>query len=70
MLSFDTIALTVSFYVYGLRSCLTLMALGWWYNDYDGAENCGTRKLMNVGGYLSFMYGAFEVAIGSPANSN
>lgn len=70
MLSFYPIALTVSFYVHGLRSCLTLMALGWWYNDYNGAENCGTRNLINAAGYLSFMYGAFEVAIGSSANLN
>jgi 4-hydroxybenzoate polyprenyltransferase len=43
------------------------MLLGWWYNDQNGAENCWIRNFINAAGYLSFVYGAIEVAIGSQA---
>ena len=70
MLIFYTLALAVSVYLHASRPCLFLMALGWWYNDCNGAENCGTRNLINAAGYLSFTYGAFEVAVGSQAHLN
>lgn len=70
MLIFYSLALAVSVCLHGLRPCLFLMALGWWYNDCSGAENCGTRNLINAAGYLSFTYGAFEVAVGSQAHLN
>ena len=70
MLSFYSLALAVSVCLHGTRPCLILMVLGWWYNDCNGAENCGTRNLINAAGYLSFTYGAFEVAVGSQARLN
>jgi len=68
MLTFYPMALAISLYLHGSRSCLALMALGWWYNDHEGAETWGTRNFINAAGYLSFIYGAFEVAIGSQAH--
>ena len=70
MLIFYSLALAISVCLHGSRPCLMLMALGWWYNNWNGAENCGTRNLINAAGYLSFTYGAFEVAVGSQAHLN
>ena len=70
MLIFYPLALSVSVCLHASRPSLTLIVLGWWYNDCNGAENCVTRNLINAAGYLSFTYGAFEVAVGSQANLN
>ena len=70
MQTFYPVALAVSLYIHGVRSCLALMALGRWYNDYNGAENCGTRNFINAAGYLCFIYGAIEVALDSKACLN
>ena len=70
MLTFYPVALAVSLYLHGLRSCLALTVLGRWYNDHNGAENCETRNLINAAGYLTFTYGVIEVALGSQARPN
>ena len=70
MMTFYPVALAASLYLHGLRSCLALMALGCWYNDHKGAENCGTRNFINAAGYLSFIYGAVEVALDSHVRLN
>ena len=53
---------------HGTRSCLALMVLGRWYNDHNGSESWVTRNFINAAGYLSFIYGALEVAIDSQAH--
>ena len=68
MLGSYLVAFIYSMCVRGMKSCLTLIALGWWYNDRNGAERCWTRNLINAAGYISFTYGAVEVAIGSQAH--
>ncbi|KAL2043851.1 hypothetical protein N7G274_003371 [Stereocaulon virgatum] len=67
MLGGYTVATAFSLYCHGTKSCIVLMLLGWWYNDQNGAENCWIRNFINAAGYLSFVYGAVEVAIGSQA---
>ena len=58
-------AIVFSLFFSGTRSCLALILLGWWYNDLNGAESCWIRNSINAVGYLSFVYGAVEVAVGS-----
>ena len=61
------VAITFSIYFKGEKSCLALILLGWWYNNQNGAETCLVRNFINAAGYLSFVYGAFEVAMNSEA---
>lgn len=68
MLSSYSTAIAFSLCFKGVKSCLALILLGWWYNDQDGAESCWIRNLINAVGYLSFVYGAVEVAVGSQAH--
>lgn len=42
--------------------CLHLLTVG--YNDLAGGEHWISRNLLNAAGYLSFMIGAMEVAVG------
>ncbi|CAF9905508.1 MAG: hypothetical protein ALECFALPRED_001000 [Alectoria fallacina] len=68
MLGSYSTAIAFSLYFKGAKSCLALILLGWWYNDQNGAENCWIRNFMNAAGYLSFVSGAVEVAVGSQAH--
>ena len=59
------IALSSSLYLGGVWQCITLVGLGYWYNDLKGADNsCITRNLINACGYICFTSGALEVTSG------
>ena len=56
------IAFLASLFSGGLKQCISLIILGYWYNYFGGAdENCAVRNLINAGGYLSFMTGTIDV---------
>lgn len=62
MLFFYCCAFILSIYIGGLPQCMTLMGLGYWYNDLHGADShCVIRNLINASGYLCFTSGALEV---------
>ena len=67
-------AIVASLKLGGLKQCLALIFLGWWYNDLGGADySCVTRNFINACGFLSYASGATEVAsrtelLGSPFN--
>lgn len=68
------VAIFASLKLGGLKQCLALIFLGWWYNDLGGADySCITRNFINACGFLSYASGATEVAsrtelLGSPFN--
>ena len=63
MIVLYAVGFLASLYLGGLRSCLALMILGYWYNDLEGADNSFIiRNLINAAGYLSFITGALDVA--------
>ncbi|KAL8744229.1 MAG: hypothetical protein Q9190_003511 [Brigantiaea leucoxantha] len=49
----------------GVYPSLVFQMLTFWYNDLEGGEHWFTRNLLNAGGYLGFITGAIEVAMGS-----
>ena len=60
------VALASSLKLGGLRQCLILIVLGYWYNDLGGADySCIIRNFINACGILSFATGAAEVASAS-----
>ena len=65
-------AIVASMMLGGLKQCLALICLGWWYNDLGGADHsCITRNFINACGFLCYASGATEVAsrtglLGSP----
>jgi len=66
MLVFYPLAVLVSLCLGNLAQSLTLIFLGYWYNDLHGADaSCVVRNLINAGGFLSFASGAMQVAIGA-----
>lgn len=63
MWSLYPIAIVASLKLGGLKQCLALICLGWWYNDLGGADySCITRNFINACGFLSYASGATEVA--------
>ena len=48
MICLYPVALAVSTYLSGLKSSLTLIGLGAWYNDLGGAESYVIRNTINV----------------------
>lgn len=63
MLSLYPAAIVASLKLGGLKQCLALVFLGWWYNDLGGANySCITRNFINACGFLSYASGATEVA--------
>jgi hypothetical protein len=67
MLVFYPLAIILSLYIGGLKQCLSLIILGYWYNDLGGADiSWITRNLINAAGFISFSSGAMEVAPGMP----
>lgn len=59
------LALATSLRIGGTAQCLTLMALGFWYNDLHGADNsCVVRQLINACGFHEFTSGALDVLLG------
>ena len=66
MLSTYVVAFASSLVLGGLRQCLMLILLGYWYNDLGGADySCIIRNFINACGILSFATGAAEVASAS-----
>ena len=66
MLGLYPLAITSSVYFGGLRQCLCLICLGFWYNDLGGADhNPVIRNLINSCGFVCYTSGAMEVAYGS-----
>lgn len=59
------VAAIVSSYLGGLRQCLALMVLGYWYNHHGGAANCVARNAINACGFVCYASGAMEVALGA-----
>ena len=56
-------AFVASLKVGGMKQCLALMVLGYWYNDRGGADrNCIIRNLINAFGFICYASGATEVA--------
>ena len=66
MLVLYPVAFATSLLCGGWRQCLSLIALGHWYNDRGGAESCVTRNVINACGFICFASGAMEVALGIP----
>ena len=57
------IAFLSSLYLGGVWQCITLVGLGYWYNDLRGADSsCITRNFINACGYICFTSGALHVA--------
>ena len=47
----------------GMKQCLALIVLGYWYNDRGGADrSCIFRNLINAFGFICYASGATEVA--------
>jgi len=64
MFAFYGIASIASISLGGVRQCISLMLLGFWYNDPGGAARCVSRNLINACGFVCFASGAMEVALG------
>lgn len=65
------IALVASVLLGGVKQCLALMVLGFWYNDCVGADsNFVVRNFINACGFVCYTSGAMEVALGRPLPQN
>ena len=65
MISGYLLAFISSCFLGGLLQCLTLIGLGFWYNDLRGADSsCIIRNLINACGYMCFISGALEIIAG------
>ena len=58
------VAFVTSILYGGWRQNLALMALGYWYNDRQGADLCISRNFINACGFVCYASGALEVALG------
>ncbi|KAI0014480.1 hypothetical protein F4779DRAFT_560073 [Xylariaceae sp. FL0662B] len=64
-------AFCVSLWLGGARQCLTLMALGYGYNDLNLADwSWVSRNAINALGFCCFASGALEVALNMPLSSD
>lgn len=60
---FYLIACLSSLYLGGTWQCITLIGLGYCYNDLGGADSsCVTRNFINACGYICFTSGSLQVA--------
>ena len=65
MFTLYPIAIISSLLLGNLFQCLSLVFLGFWYNDLRGADaNCLVRNFINACGFICFSTGALQVAIG------
>lgn len=65
MFTLYPVAGLTSCYVGGLRQCIALVVLGYWYNDRGGADSsCAVRNFINSCGFVCYSSGAMEVALG------
>jgi 4-hydroxybenzoate polyprenyltransferase len=70
MFSLYPVALLASLWQGGVRQCLSLMALGFLYNDMQLADySWVTRNAINALGFCCFASGALEVAIQLPLSA-
>lgn len=59
------LALGTSIRVGGLAQCITLIGLGFWYNDARGADvSCILRNLINGLGFMCYTSGAVQLELG------
>lgn len=66
MITLYPVAIFASSQVGGLYQCLTLIVLGFLYNDCGGADaSCISRNLINGAGFVCYASGAMEVALGT-----
>jgi len=57
------LALCLSYYTGNMKQCVSLMILGYWYNDLGGADNGFLmRNFINGCGYICFAWGALNTA--------
>ena len=71
MLVLYPVAVLTSFLSGGFKQSITLLFLGFWYNDCGGADrNCVLRNLINGAGFICYTSGAMEVAYGSTVPLN
>lgn len=64
MLALYPVAGLVSCCVGGLRQCIALVVLGYWYNNGGGADSsCIVRNFINACGFVCYSSGAMEVAL-------
>ena len=59
------VTIGISLMLGGVHPCLALHLLTFWYNDLGSGETWALRNFINAGGYLCFITGAMQVAIGS-----
>ena len=65
MLTIYPIAILSSLLLGNLTQCLSLVCLGFWYNNLRGADaSCLIRNFINACGFICFSTGALQVAIG------
>ncbi|KAL8651747.1 MAG: hypothetical protein Q9210_003078 [Variospora velana] len=65
MFALYPVAGLTSCYFGGLRQCIALVALGYWYNDRGGADSSFVvRNFINACGFVCYSSGAMEVALG------
>ncbi|RDL41342.1 Uncharacterized protein BP5553_01321 [Venustampulla echinocandica] len=65
MLCLYPLALATSLCIGGTKQCMSLMALGFWYNDLRGGDDSWViRNLINACGFNRFASGALEVMLG------
>ena len=66
LLLYPVALLTSSFLTGGARQSMALIALGYWYNDLKGGDSSPiTRNFINACGFISYISGAMEVALGT-----
>ena len=65
MIATYTATFLSSLYFGGFKQSAMLTILDIWYNDLGASENVILRNTMNASGYLCFLSGALEVAVGS-----
>ena len=67
MLIMYLVGLGISSVTGGLKQSIALVFLGTWYNNFAGGDNGFlVRNLINALGYICFLSGALEVAVGCP----
>ncbi|KAJ5176183.1 uncharacterized protein N7482_002060 [Penicillium canariense] len=65
MFIFYALALATSARIGGLAQCMTLIGLGFWYNDARGADaSCIIRNLINGIGFVCYTSGALQLELG------
>ena len=65
------IAIIVSYILESLPQCLSLILLGYVYNDLNGGDiDCVLRNFINACGYTCFSSGAMQVVIGQFGDSS